>query len=454
LCLLLIPGCISPHPGKQLEQTASLAQDRTGSDLSLEEAWSRPFEDRTGSWDGSAPLDIDMAIEASLRNDPEIRQLLTTVAEQKANLSQASLPPNPLLNFGIGIPIDGMGGSPATVQVMQQITWLWTMSDRIDVEDEKMQARILEVAEQIVDHCARVRASFMNVLWSQELVTRWEQFLDTTNKSTNLIIELANAGELPRVEINRGMLAHSLASDSYLDAKVGLRAHKIELLRHMGWPEHDLEWVAEGDLESAATRNPGMEMDVVDRALTVRLDIAAAERLVASSEAEARLAGLTRLPEAGIGSAWNRNFIGRQAIAPGASVTIPVLDDGSARIAKASARLEAAHLQAAVVREDAIHQTRMALSNWERARGQVFLYQGASVHIARAIYEKSASSFEAGLTSSTELLLAQQDLIEVEIELLHEQYQASIAWIELENAVGGSFDLPLEQPQSDLEDQS
>ena len=45
-------------------------------------------------------------------------------------------------------------------------------------------------------------------------------------------------------------------------------------------------------------------------------------------------------------------------------------------------------------------------------------------------------------------------MIDVEVELLNEQLQASLAWIDLENAVGGSFDLPLERPVVEPEEQS
>lgn len=454
LLLLGLAGCISANPKEQLDRTASLATGRTGTALELQDAWSRPYTDREGPWDGMSPLDLDTALRVALRNDPGLRRQLALVAEHKADLSQASLPPNPLLNFGIGIPIDGMSGAPATVQVMQQITWLWTMSDRIDVENERMQAMILAAAGKTVDRSAQVRAGFMNVLWAQELVSLREQYTETTTKTVSLINALTEVGELPDVELQRFQLDHSTASARLVDAQRALRTRKISLLRFMGWPEHDLDWHAEGDLAAGVLHSPSPEEDVIARAELVRLDIAAAERQVASAEASARLAGLSRLPKVGIGSAWNRNFMDRTAIVSGASVTIPILDDGSAKIAKAAARLETARIDAAIVREDAIQEAREALNQWSRARTQVSLYEGGIVALARSVFERSSKAFEAGITSSTELLLTQQRLIEMEVELLRERHRASISWIELENAVGGSFDLPLERPIVGLEKQS
>ena len=454
LLLIGVAGCISANPQEQLDQTASLATNRTGSSVELQEAWSQPYTDRDGPWDGSSTLDLETALQVALRNDPTLRRQLTLVAEHKAALSQASMPPNPFVNFKFGIPIDGMGGAPALVQVMQQITWLWTMSDRVDREKGQLQATILTVAGTTVDRSAQVRAAFMNVLWAQEVLKLRFEYVGTTSKTTTILSILADAGEQPEVEVMRGQLEHCLASDALLEAQHAVKDKKIALLRLMGWPEHNLDWDVTGDLNAASRMDPGSEDQILSRANLVRLDIAASDRKIESMKAEARLAGLTQLPQVDFATTWRRNFSGRTAIEPGAAISIPIFDNGSAKIAKAAAQLEAAYLDAAIVRENAIHETRSALNEWRRAQGQVFLYQGGTVHLARTLFERSNKTFQAGLTDSTELLLTQQNVIQAEVELLHEQQQASLAWIDLEKAVGGSFDLPLMRPTFESEDHS
>ena len=454
LLLISIAGCISADPKEQLDQTASLATGRTGTALELQDAWSQPFTEREGPWDGVSTLDLDTALRVALRNDPDLRRQLTLVAEYKAELSQASLPPNPFVNFKVGIPIDGMGGAPAMVQLMQQISWLWTLSDRIDVENERLQAMILNAAGTTVDRSAQVRAAFMNLLWSQQLLALREQYVQTTAETTKLIRALAEAGEQPEVEVVRAQLDHHLASDALLDAQHAVSSKKILLLRLMGWPEHNLSWNAIGDLTAAVEKAPGTEDAVLARAEIVRLDIAASERQIASKEAAARLAGLSRLPDVSIGATWRRNFTARTAIEPTGIITIPILDNGSAKVAKAAAQLEAALLDAAIVRENAIQETREALNQWQRACGQVLLYKDGNVQLARTLFERSSKTYKAGLTTSTELLDTQRRVIEVEVELLKEQLQASLAWIDLEKAVGGSFDLPLERPSIETKEQS
>ena len=97
LILLLagMPGCITADPEAAIERTAGLADGRTDSSLSMEDAWAKPFTDRAGIWDGRSTLELQTALELTLRNDPELRRQLALVAEQQGSLAQSSLPPNP-----------------------------------------------------------------------------------------------------------------------------------------------------------------------------------------------------------------------------------------------------------------------------------------------------------------------------------------------------------------------
>jgi outer membrane protein TolC len=136
---------------------------------------------------------------------------------------------------------------------------------------------------------------------------------------------------------------------------------------------------------------------------------------------------------------------------PGATISIPVLDNGYAHIAKASARLEAAHLALAIIEENVVEEVRLNLNHWQQAREQVEAYDIGLVGSARTVVRRSESAFKAGAVNATELLLTQRRLISLERRLLEERLDSDLAWIKLENAVGGSFELPLEAPVVQVE---
>ena len=442
------PGCITANPEAAVERTAGLADGRTDTDLSLGEAWDRPFTDRTGLWDGGSKLDLQTALELTLRNDPELRRQLALVAEQQGALAQSSLPPNPMVGFGLGVALDGMSPAPAFVELMQQLTWIWTMSDRIDIEDKRLQATILDAANTVVDRASDLRSSFANLVHAEALAELREAYLQTTGTSLELTEALARAGELPAVEVDRARIDQRAAEARRSDARRAARTRKLELLRVMGWPEHSTDFEIEGDFTQLMIADPPTEIEVIERAVIVRLDVAAAEQRVLAAEANARLQGWRRVPEVEFGLMWRKGFSGRTALVPGAAVSIPILDDGYAAIARAAAQVEAARLEAAIVREDAIKEARVALNQWHRARQQVDLFEDGLVASAREVVNRSEQSFKAGVTGATELLMTQRRMIQLEVELLEEKLLASLAWVDLENAVGGSFELPIERPET------
>ena len=454
LATITLVGCISADPLPDRNQTARLTDGRTGSDLQLEEAWKQSYDTPSDAWNGIDALTIETAITVTLQNDPGLRLELAKVAEVRADLAQASLPPNPVIGFAVGAPIDGGGGAPAMIELMQQLSWLWTMDDQIDLQDERLAATILAAAQRTVDRATEVRTAFARALAARDLINIETDYIQTTSATFDLVNALARVGELPPVDVDRALIDHRSAEADRTDAIRELRNRKFELLRLMGWPDQNTEWVLNGALEDAQIKIIPEEDETIERALTVRLDIAASQRRIDSAEAEARLAGLSRIPEVTVGLGWKRNFGNREALNPGAMITVPILDDGYARIAKAAARLEAAHLASVIVVENVIEEVRLALNQWLQAREQVEAYDIGLVGSARTVVRRSESAFKAGAVNATELLLTQRRLISLERRLLEERLDADIAWIKLENAVGGSFELPLETPHVQVEKNS
>ena len=446
LTCLMQAGCLSANPVPDRTRTAELTDGRTGSDRKTRTLWNQDVADVSDAWDGITPLSIQTAITVALQNDPDLRLELARVAEARADLAQSSLPPNPVLGFGIGAAIDAGGGTPAMIEVMQQLTWLWTMSDRIDVQDQRLASTILSAAHRTVERATAVRAAFARAVAARDLIEIETAYIRTTSGTFDLVGALAGVGESPRVDVDRALIDHRSAEADRRDAVRALRNRKIELLRLMGWPDQSTEWALEGTLEGTRRNAVPDEGETVARALTVRLDIAAGRRDIDAAEAEARLAGLSRIPEVGVGLGWRRFVSDRQIVQPGMTVSIPVLDDGHARIARASARLEAAHLGLAILEENVVEEVRLSLNEWLQAREQVEAYDIGLVRSAREVVRRSESAFKAGSVNATELLLTQRRLITLERRLLMERLAADLAWIRLEHAVGGSFDLPLEAP--------
>lgn len=452
--LLLLAGCYTANPQSDFDQTALLAEDRTGASVSLKDAWSTSFEERSEAWDGIEPLKLEPAIVVALTNDPELRRQLSLVARKRAELAQASLPPNPRVVFQFGAPLDAAGGSPGMVQLLQQLTWLWTMGDRIDRQDEQLQAMILDAARTTVTRAAEVRVAYTEAAYFRDIIELRRAFVATTRRTLDLVSALVEAGEVPEVNQERARIEHYVAEAALAMSMRQLRGHKLQLLRLMGWPGHGTGWDLASPLMQGPVEGMPTESQIVRRALEVRLDIAATERMIRAAEAELRLAGFTRIPQVEYRISWNRNFGDRPGLFNGSAVTLPIVDTGYAHIADAMAQLETANLDAAILRQNVILETRSALNSWFQAEEQLQLFDETLVLESERVVESSELEFKAGSVDSTELLLTQQQMIEQQLEMLQHMRQSALAWIGLETAVGGSFEIPLEKPEVEVETRS
>ena len=130
LLSLAFAGCQSLSPAKELDQAGGLVQERAG----LKPAWQTQAKPGlTGKfagsdWDGRRDLTAAEAIRIALNNSPSIRSDLADIAAARADLVQAGLLPNPMLN--VMAKFDGNGASMLDAGLMQAISALWLLPSR------------------------------------------------------------------------------------------------------------------------------------------------------------------------------------------------------------------------------------------------------------------------------------------------------------------------------------
>ena len=441
-----VAGCISSNPAPDIERSAALANDRKGVAVELEDLWAKPWQDRSAGWNGSTALDVDTAVQVALSNDPALRRNLAQVASARANLSQASFPPNPVINMAFGTAIDGMAGSPFFVQVMQQLTWLWTLSDRIDEGSALLESSIFEAAHRVVTTAARVRVAFSRTMCMERLIELNAAYVQTTLQTQKKIEGLSGSSGAGEVDLQRARMDASRARADHADAIRMYRSQQLELLRLMGWPESGTDWSMSGNLAATLAYPPPDEKEVELRATTLRLDLAAAGKASTAAEARARLAGWTRFPRVSLATGYRENFSGREGWMMGGSVSIPVLDTGSARVAGAAAQQEQADLSLAILRQEAIAEARTALNEWLRGREQLRIYREDLVPPSKKVVQALLASDRSGEAFVNDLLLSQRRMIALQRLMVKQMLTGAISWIQLETAVGGSLQLPLEEP--------
>ena len=430
-------GCLSTSAVEDRRTAVDLADDRVAivAETDLE-------TDPEAALDGdplAAPLTADAAVRIALRRDPQVRAALARVDEARARLAQTDRAPNPMIDLGLGIPIDGLSGAPAVAMLAQQVTWLWTRPDRLDAADARRRAAMLDAAASIVTLDATVRRAHADAVVADRLADVAEELAGTAAAAWRLRVRLNEEGEASRIELDAAVLeANRLALDVPATREHARRT-RLDLLAAIGLPEADPDLLRLAD-EPPATESIPDDTTIIDLAATARFDVAAAGCRVEAAHADAALAGLERLPDVSATLMWNRNFAGRDALLPGARVTLPILDDGGPAVAAAAAAWKLAVLAALDVRRGAIAEARVARSRLERAAALVEGTRESVLEPARRAERLAEARHREGVDDADAMLVARTMRLLAERRLLEHELDAATARIDLIEAVGGDLE--------------
>jgi cobalt-zinc-cadmium efflux system outer membrane protein len=434
---LLLAGCASLDPQQDIDAAASLAGARL--DARAAAAWQQPVDTPSTAWNGRDPLHAHVALAVAIQNNPTIRIALSRIAERRADFVQAGLLPNPSIGLSIGVAADGLAGAPAIVQGLQALTWLWARPDRIAAADADLQASVLSAAEHTVSLAAAVGTAHARVLAAQQTHRLDVAYLDVVSRAARLVRQRHAAGEAALLDVDRATVDLQEATTALIASTRHVDQAKLALLASMGWPGHALNWSA-SEPTAAVSPTDGSDAALLELAAAQHLELAAHAALVRRQVAQRSLADTKRLPEVQFTFGWQRSFTDRQAVMPGAQITIPILDDGSPARAKANAQLEQARLAWIETANRIEYEVRDAASVWREAAAESQVTTDHLLPAAADALRRSQSAYAEGVVDLTVLLLAQEQHIAAERALVDQRLREAAALIALRRAVGGTFE--------------
>jgi len=434
---LLLAGCASLDPADDVGQASSLVETRA----QAAPEWTSPWHERSPAWDGLAPLGADTAVRVALRNNRALRREVETIVASRADYVQAHLLPNPVINFAYGFPTDGLGGAPLMATIMQQVTWLWRRPVEIDSAEAALRERILFVSDAALRLVADVRDAHAAVVSAERGVTLQRANVELIGRNGELLDELFAVGEASRLDVNRVELERHRARARFADREARLAGAKRTLLELLGRASDDDAWDTDDVLPDHDVVTSSLdEARVIELASTQRLDVAAAEAFRAGRFAELDLTELGALPDVAAGVSYQQNFSDRPGWFPSVTVTPKILDDNSARVARAMSELRQAEILADGAKQAAVAEARRAWVALVAQNEAVRDYEQGVVQVAEHNLVMARAALASGEDDLTTLLDTERALNAARLELVDRRRAAASDLIELERAVGGTLE--------------
>ena len=390
------------------------------------------------------PLDEREAVRLALERSPELARMIAKAESMRHEAIDMSAPMNPMLNFASGVPLDPMSAVPVLVMVMGQIDELWTRPARSAVARDTYAAMLLDLGAQAVSMAAKARSMWHEVQLRDEELAHAEHDEAITERMAAIMREQVAAGEADLSMLQKATAEYSDAHHRASNAREARDAARLALMAMMGRAEASLAWRTgtPDDAAAAAIHMPlGSEAQLLDALAANRLDVRAAEARLRAAESSLELARYTRLRQIQIGAGYDRDMESMEAVMFNANIELPIFNDGSARIARAAAEVQAAALDAERVRQAAIAQLRTALSRARAADERRDMTMSAVVAPGVEAFERARAAVDAGEGSLASALDVEHGLNHARLELTDLERERRMMRIELAQA---SAFLPLE----------
>jgi cobalt-zinc-cadmium efflux system outer membrane protein len=431
--LAVAGGCASLDPKPDIDRAASTVSERSG----VTPMWTEPWDATFMTWDGRSPLKVEQALAMALRNNREIRSQVEQIAASRADLVQAGLLPNPVLDLTLRFPFDPVsGGSFVGAQVIQSFTALWLRDGKIKAADARLNQTVLDVSDRALRLVAEVESTHARIVFGQRALALSDENLATIHRSINSLDARIRGGEGTPLDVNRAKQQQAKAQAERGIVLRDLAKERRRMLELIGFASEGAEWTA--DMDAAA-----MNASIIDEAAAImlagsqRLDVAAARSIVEAQRADLSVEEKSRLKDFGLGADFERDVDGKKTIGPVFEVGIPIFDTNAAQIAKAGSLARAALASYEAVSQRAVRESRVAWVELDSASRLAEQYRTTVLAISERNLTLAEAALKSGQADVTVLLEAQREVIDARARLTELERQAAIARIELEYAVGG-----------------
>jgi outer membrane protein len=283
---------------------------------------------------------------------------------------------------------------------------------------------------------SQVVGAYMDVLRDQAIVAlnrNQVEVLETNLRATRDRFEI---GDLTRTDVAQSEARLALAQGQLRGAEAGLISSRESYIRLVGDAPVDLAQ------PPRLPNLPGTNEEAVAIALNANPDLEAAKHDIDAARYSVRAAQASRLPQ--LSATLDSNYVpgldtGRfsTSAAAGLAVTVPLFQGGrpSAQVRQAQARSSQSIESYVAVERGVIAQTRAAYASWQ-ASEQVIAATKQAVSANALSLEGVRAENSVGTRSILDILNAEQELLNAQVQLVSAERNAYVAAFTLLAAMG------------------
>jgi outer membrane protein TolC len=379
----------------------------------------------------ASPLTADNAVRLAMTNNRQMRATLRELGIPRGRLLQASLLPNPTVEFDIRYSQDRNQPLQGDLRVEFDLTRALLAPARASAARAELEAARVRAAGAAIELGFEVRAAFYAVQAAQERLAIAQRALDAFAAGRDAARAIFQAGNVPALDMASQEAAYERARITVAQIELELLDRREHMARLLGLFGDETAWTLRDGLAPAPDEAPLRDATEV-RALRASLEL---EALRARLEVTARRTGLSRA------EGWTPDITldahGEQdgntlEIGGGARVTLPVFDRRQGQTAALEAEfdgmLERYHGLAVDVRS-ALRETRNRVRS---AHARARQYDAVIVPAQVRVMEQVVLQYNAMNLGVFQVLQARREQLDAELARVEtrREYWTTVAALE------------------------
>lgn len=343
LTVLPLAGCQTLSPEVPFNDVAGTVDQRLGQQISWDAGqYADPSVHSTIENLLAQPLTAETAVQIALLNNRDLQAIYANLGIAQANLVQAGLWKNPIIDGAITFPTSGSGPTDYTFNLALQVIDILYIPLRKRVAESELAEAKLNVTGEVVAVAGETYVAFIDYLGQRQLVSVFTQAVQSAKASLETAKALREAGNITDYEYESEVTQQVEVSVKLAQAQIAASQARERANRLMGLSGAQTQWHSVDRLPSVRGRDLPTD-DAETKAIQASIDLAAARQKIITLGKTYRVVKATSLvPLLDAGGEIAREEAENEA-GPSFAAVIPLFDWGKAR--KASARLEIAAAQ-------------------------------------------------------------------------------------------------------------
>jgi cobalt-zinc-cadmium efflux system outer membrane protein len=442
LSLFGLSGCASVNLTAGFPEVSAAVEERSATKI----VWNRGTElDKAAAEQlrslRQRKLTAEDAVQIAMLNNRDLQAIYTELGLAQADLIQAGLFKNPILDAAVFFPLSGVRPDFQLSVVVGFLDALYVPL-RKRVAAALFEEAKLRVTGAVLDFAAQVRTAFYVHQANEQLLELRQTIAQALTASLDVSRRLHDAGNISDLDLARDRAQTEAAKVVLRSAEVASRQSREQLNSLMGAWGEETRWQVDGRMPDVPAE--ALQVNDVERvALTRSVDLShARQRIIAAGQQLGFNRATALVPDMELGAGAEREGDEAWKVGPVLAVPIPLFDQGQARVGRAVAELRRAQQEYYALGVRIRATARAIQDRVEGAQDRALYYRDILLPLRERIVNEAQLHYNAMQIGIIQLLRDREQQIETGVAYVETLREYWLARADLAQISSGRLPMP------------